>query len=208
MEKKPLISFKLSKEGSEPIAFNLNKVQEYFVKLYWESPHDLDVSALILTESIITEFDDVVSTYNPNLVLQSDTSRTRISGNKAPFQNIAGSILHMGDVKTGLNANSDKPDEQLRVVLSKLKPTQSGIPFVVSIHPAASAKFREVSGLRLIIEQCDGVKLLEAHLGRDFDDYDMVQIGMLVKSSKGDWLFDPKAMGINGDFNDLIGAFQ
>ena len=61
MEKKPLISFKLSKEGSEPIAFNLNKVQEYFVKLYWESPHDLDVSALILLCSGFVHLPEIVT---------------------------------------------------------------------------------------------------------------------------------------------------
>lgn len=205
---KPIISFNLSKQGSEPISFNLNKVQEYLVKLYWKSAHDCDVHAFALTENVITEFDDVVSTYNPTLVLQSNTAQTRISGDKKPFQNRAGSILHMGDVKTGLNPNDEKPDEELKVILSKFKPTQTAIPFFVSIHPASTAKFREVADLRLVIEQCDGVKLLEAHLGRDFDDYDMVQIGMLVKSNKGDWLFDPKAVGLNGDFNDLVGAFQ
>ena len=205
---KKLISFELTKEGSEPISFNLNKVQEYIVKLYWDSPHDLDVHAFVLSDNLIQEFDDVVSTYNPTLVLQSDTSRTRISGDKRPFQNRTGSVLHMGDVKSGLNANSEKADEELRVVLNKIKSTQNGIPFFVSVHPLATAKFREISSLRLVIEQCDGVKLLEAHLGRDFDDYDMVQVGMLVKSKTGDWLFDPKAVGLNGNFNDLVGAFQ
>lgn len=48
-------------------------------------------------------------------------------------------------LKLGLNPNDEKPDEELKVILSKLKPTQTAIPFFVSIHPASTAKFREVS---------------------------------------------------------------
>lgn len=203
-----MIQFNLSKEATAPIAFNLNKVQEYIVELYWKTAHDLDVHVLALTNHVITEYDDVISTYNPTLVLQSDNTTPRLSGDKRPFQNRIGSVLHMGDAKTGLNANDAIPDEQVKIVLSKLKATQTEIPFFVSIHPPSTSKFREVADLRLVIKQCDGTKLLEAHLGRDFDDYDMVQVGMLIKSKTGDWLFDPKAVGLNGDFNTLVGAFQ
>lgn len=202
------IQFQLSKEASAPIAFNLNKVQEYIVELYWQSAHDLDVHAFLLTNDVITGYDDIVSTYNPTLVLQSDGVTKRIAGDKRPFQNVQGSVFHNGDAKTGLNPNEALPDEQLKINLSSIKAGQTSIPFFVSIHPPANSKFKEVADLRLVIKQCDGNKLLEAHLGRDFDQYDMVQVGMLVKNTSGDWLFDPKAVGLNGDFNTLVGAFQ
>lgn len=202
------MQFNLTKDSSQaPISFNLSKVQKYVAELYWETKHDLDVHAFLLNnESKIESYQDVISTYNSNLFLLDDMSKNHVSGGKKPFTNESKSVIHMGDKRTGISANEREPDEVIEIVLSNIPNEKERVPFFIGSHPPHIVKFKDVSGCKLVIKDDSNNVLLEANLTNDFDEFDMVQMGSLVKIG-GDWQFDPKSIGINGDFNTLIGLF-
>lgn len=202
------IQFDLTKDKSAaPIAFALSKVQAFIVELYWESKHDLDAHAIALANHRYTSADDILSTYNPNMVLLDDRSKNHTVGGNSAFTNQANSLVHMGDKRTGLGVNARDPDEVLRVNLSNLG-GRDEVGFFVTMHPPCTAKFSDVDSAKLVIKDDTGAELLVANLTHDFDAYDMVQMGSIVKNAAtGAWDFNPVANGVNGTFNDILAAF-
>lgn len=203
------IKFDLTKDsGTAPIAFNLSKVQKYFAELYWETKHDLDVHAFLLNSSSKVEnYQDIISTYNPALFLVDNMSKNHVSGGKEPFTNESQSVIHMGDKRSGISVDEREPDEVMEIVLSNIPSNKERIPFVITSHPPQSMKFKDVSGCKLIIRDCSGKELLEANLTNDFDSFSMVQMGSLVLDC-GEWKYDPKGVGMDGDFNTLVSLFS
>jgi stress response protein SCP2 len=152
--------------------------------------------------------EDVLSTYNPTLVLADNPSKNHIAGGKEPFMTPNGGLVHMGDKRTGLSVNAREPDEVLKTNNPKFNPNWTEVAIVVAMHPPHSGKFKDVDGARLVIKDDTGKELLEANLTHDFDEYDIVQMGSLLKNdSSGAWEFKPVAVGINGDFNAVLAAF-
>lgn len=203
------IQFNLTKDASAaPIAFALSKVQAFTIELFWNSRHDLDAHAIALTSGRLTAMEDVLSTYNPTLVLADNPSKNHIAGGKEPFMTPNGGLVHMGDKRTGLGVNSQEPDEVLKTANAKFGAHWDEIAIIVAMHPPHSGKFKDVDGARLVIKDDTGVELLEANLTHDFDEYDIVQMGSLLKNAgNGAWEFKPVASGINGDFNAVLSAF-
>lgn len=203
------IQFNLTKDSSAaPIAFALSKVQEFTIELYWDSRHDLDAHAIALTAGRVTAMADVLSTYNPSLVLVDNPSQNHVAGGNAPFMTVNGGLVHMGDKRTGLSVNTREPDEVLKAAHAKFAAHWDEVAIIVAMHPPHAGKFKDVDGARLVIKDDTGKELLEANLTHDFDEYDIVQMGSLLKNAQnGAWEFKPVAVGINGDFNAVLGAF-
>jgi hypothetical protein len=109
------IQFNLTKDASAaPIAFALSKNQAFSIELFWNSQHDLDANAIALVSGRLTAMEDVLSTYNPTLVLADNPSKNHIAGGKEPFMTPNGGLVHMGDKRTGLSVNAREPDEVLK----------------------------------------------------------------------------------------------
>ena len=209
MSQAGMLEFNLVKEGGEPIVFSLSKVQKYIVELYWESQHDLDAHAIALKNHKVLSGEGVLSTYNGGLVQVDNPTVNHVSGGKEAFRNKASSLIHQGDRRSGISANSRLPDEVLIVDLPKLVSGENEVAFFVTNHPPRSAKFREVNDAKIVIKDDSGAVLLTANLTHDFDDFDMVQMGSLVlnEDTQG-WEFNPQAAGINGTFNDIMRLLQ
>ena len=104
----------LVKEGETPKKFSLSlaKPARFSVELFWESVHDLDGHVLLAHNdgngAKITDFAQVLSTYNPNLPLADGSSFTRTSGDKRPFTTPCKSLHHSGDARSGIGAAVDE----------------------------------------------------------------------------------------------------
>lgn len=208
------IQFDLVKDaGAAPIAFCLSKISQYIVELYWNSPHDVDSHAIALIPKLGAEgrqlggVDLILSTYNPNLVSIDNPDQPRIAGKKGPFRNSSGSLKHLGDVRTGIQLDVTAPDETIIVELDKLEPMVEEVCFFVTSHPPNASRFSEINDVRLVIKDDSGTVLLQANLTNDFDQYDMVQMGSIVKNKQTlAWDFNPVAVGLNGTFNNILAA--
>lgn len=204
-----MLQFDLCKEASAPLSFSLSKIQKYIVELHWDSKQDLDVHAIGLVNGKITSAQNVLSTYNPQLVLCEDVTKRRTVGSKQAFQNESGSLKHFGDSRTGIQISGQAPDEVLEIDLPKLVNGENEVSFFVTSHPPNKVKFSEVNDAKLIIKDDSGEVLLIANLTSDFDQYDMVQMGSLVLNPANQaWEFNPVAVGLNGTFNDIMAMLQ
>lgn len=198
------VQFDLTKEaGAAPIAFNLSKVSHFIVKLFWESQHDLDAHAVQLADGHYKAGDDILSTYNTGLVLVDDKSKNHPAGGKEPFQNTYGSLVHNGDKRTGISVDQRQPDEVMQINLANIPADRNEVGFFITSHPPHAVKFKDVSNCKLVIEDDTGKQLLIANLTNDFDSFDMVQMGSIVRAN-GNWEFNPVAVGINGNFNNIL----
>lgn len=202
------IQFDLTaKKDATPIAFNLNKVHKFLVKLYWESQHDVDVHAILMKNlSHENDYQRMLTTYNPQLVLVDNPSVNHTPGGKKPFRNLSGSLTHMGDARTGIQVTETNPDEILMFDTSAVRDGENSVAFFVGIHPPSHHKFKEIKNLRIVVCEENGKELLQANVGSDFNNYDMAQVGGFVKNTAGEWLFDPSSMGLDGDFNAVVAA--
>lgn len=198
------IQLELTKEKKAPISFSMNKTQKFIAELHWDSKHDLDVHAITLSNGHYTGFDDILSTYNPNLVLEENSSVNHVPGGKKPFRTVNGFLTHKGDMQTGLSMDAKLPDETLVIDLTKAPKYADQVSFFISVHPPGTAKFNEVKDAKLIIKDDSGNQLLVANLSHDFDQYDLVQMGSIALTPAGNWNFDPNSVGINGSFNDVL----
>lgn len=203
------IQFNLTKDASAaPIAFALSKNQAFNIELFWDSQHDLDAHAIALVGGRCTAMADVLSTYNGGLVLVDNPSQNHVAGGKGPFMTPNGALKHMGDKRTGLSVNTRDPDEVIETDNTKFPAHWDEIAIVVAMHPPHSGKFKDVDNAKLVIKDEQGKELLVANLTHDFDQFDIVQMGSLVKNgATGAWDFKPVAVGINGDFNTVMAAF-
>lgn len=199
------VQFDLTKDaGAAPIAFNLSKVSQFIVELFWDSKQDLDAHAIQLIAGHYGSGDDILSTYNTGLVLVDDNSKKHAACGKEPFQNSYGSLVHNGDKRTGISVDQRQPDEVMQINIAKIPADRDEVSFFITSHPPQSVKFKDVSNCKLVIKDDSGKQLLIANLTNDFDGFDMVQMGSIVRHN-GNWEFNPVAVGINGNFNDILG---
>lgn len=200
------LQFNLTKDaGAKPLAFALSKNHKFIVELFWDSKHDLDAHAVGLRQGRCTDGEMCLSTYNPTLVQVDNPSKNHFSGSKAPFRNACGSLVHQGDKRTGISVDTRAPDELMTIEMAKLDADVDEVSFFVTAHPPQQVKFKDVDNAKLVIKDDTGAVLLTANLTHDFDQYDMVQMGSIVKNVQtGAWDFNPVAVGINGSFNDIL----
>lgn len=200
------LQFNLTKDaGAKPLAFALSKNHKFIVELFWDSKHDLDAHAVGLRQGRCTDGEMCLSTYNPTLVQVDNPSKNHFSGSKDPFRNACGSLVHQGDKRTGISVDVRAPDELMTIEMAKLDADVDEVSFFVTAHPPQQVKFKDVDNAKLVIKDDTGAVLLTANLTHDFDQYDMVQMGSIVKNAQtGAWDFNPVAVGINGTFNDIL----
>lgn len=202
----PALQFDLTKDQSaKPLQFAMSKNNKFHVELYWDSKHDLDAHAVGLRQGHCQDGEMCLSTYNPTLVQVDDPSKNNFAGSKAAFRNQVGSMVHQGDKRSGLTVNGQVPDEVLTIEMSKLPSDVDEVGFFVTAHPPLCIKFKDVNDAKIVIKDDAGEVLLTANLTHDFDQYDMVQMGSIVKNAAtGAWDFKPVAVGINGTFQDIL----
>jgi stress response protein SCP2 len=200
------LQFNLTKDaGAKPLAFALSKNHKFHIELYWDSKHDLDAHAMGLRVGSCTDSEMCLSTYNPTLVQTDNPSLNNFAGSKAAFRNACASLSHLGDKRTGISVDGRQPDEVMTVEMSRLPSDVDEVSFFVTAHPPQQVKFKDVDNAKLVIKDDAGVVLLTANLTHDFDQYDMVQMGSIVKNAQtGAWDFNPVAVGINGSFQDIL----
>ena len=192
-------------EAAKPFQLAMTKVDKIFVKLFWNSKHDLDAHALSLQDGKIENWDDVLSTYNKNLIKVDAPNGAHLAGTKGAFRTLSGSMVHLGDSRSGLVNAQREPDETIEIYLNKLG-TRNEVPFFITNHPPSTATFKEISDVVVLIEDSDGKELIQAFLSNDFQDYGAVQCGAITKNTEtGAWDFFPVARGIEGD-NGVLSA--
>lgn len=200
----------LIKEGDVPKKFSLNlaKPARFAVEVFWESPHDLDGHVLLATNSgngaKITDFAQVLSTYNPNLPLVDGSAPSRVSGDKRPFMTPCRSLRHSGDARTGIGATLD---EVILIDGGLIPPGVNELPIFVTIHPSQWAKFADVKEAGIRIKNDQNVILGEFKLTDQFGQFDAVQMGSLLLGQNG-WEYVAAGAGFNGDFNTILSHFS
>lgn len=203
------LEFNLNKGNAAPLQFNINKRSKFVVKLFWDTPHDLDIHLFALTNGKLAGQQDFVSYCNEALVHVNNPSVLHKSSDKnIPFMNISGSIKHMGDARTGINLNSRDPDETAEIDVSLLEPTHTELPVFVSGYPENSVKFRDVKDCYMIVEDDTGAELFKANLTSEFDQFTGVQMGSFIKEANNGWVFKPVAIGFNNGLGDIISAYS
>lgn len=199
--------FNLNKADAQPIKFNINKRQKFIVELYWETKHDLDVHAFLLTQGKMQEQDDLISYCNESLVLVDEPSKNHSSGCKKPFMNTYGGVKHLGDARSGLNLDSRLPDEVLEININLLPTTKNELPIFVCGYPQNSVTFKEVNNCYLKVKDDTGVELFQANLTSEFDQFTGVQMGSFIKTDSG-WEFKPVAVGFSNGLEQIISAYS
>lgn len=199
----------VTKEATPAISLNVNKVSQYIIELSWESKHDLDGGLIALSNGRLDgDFDRVLSTFNPNMVLQSDTTKNISRGSKYPFQNKASYLFHSGDVLDGTTVSG--VDETAIFDVDNAPSTVNGVAIVLGIYPPnsptnQSALFGEVKNAKVVIKTNERT-LLEANLTSDFNDADTVKFGT-IEFVNNDWKFNPNAIGVVGGINEILKGY-
>lgn len=202
------ITFESDKGNSKPISFDTDKCGVYLLNAYWRCQHDVDISIILLVNgSHQNDYQNIFGTLNPTLVTVADPS---INHNpkapiKTPFQTVNGALKHFGDRRTGISVDPKVAGETIRIEVGLLDPRVNGMLFFANIHPDKTANFNVVEDARLEIAKEDGTVLLNGNLSRDFDAYNIVQMGGLFKdANSGEWLFDATSNGFSGNFNKIV----
>lgn len=202
----------LTKPGETPPAkfsLNLAKPETFFVKVKWNSRHDLDAHALLcfnngVDGAKVQEQGNILSTYNAVKTNPAGILATNANGS---FSTPNGSATHSGDARTGDALPEGEDDETITINGTKIPRDVNEIPLFITIHPASSATFSEVEKAEVVIENATGKILAHFHLTNEFAAFDAVQMGSLILDANG-WSFSPAAVGFNGDFNEILGFFS
>ena len=207
------LQLELVKGQKQTLQLGLSKNNEYLVKLFWDSRHDLDVHAVAITDengvrTIKGDASRLLSTYNPACVLTSNPSQNIQAGESQPFELPQGYIKHTGDVRS-TSSMSQEPEEELVVVLNKVPEDVNQIGFLVTIDPQNlpstpnTTTFSQVKNAKMQITEANGDVLLEAKLTEDFVDSNVVYLGAVVKNGLT-WNFSASPEGIFGTLNDFL----
>lgn len=200
----------LLKEGDQKpkLHLNLTKTSRFSVELFWESEHDLDGHALLATNTgagaKVSNWAQVLSTYNTQLPLADGSSATRQVGDKRPFTTPCKSLHHSGDARTGIGASVD---EIITIDGSSFPAGVNELPIFVTIHPSQTAKFSQVKQAGIRIKDDSGKVLGEYQLSDQFGEFDAVQMGSLILGTNG-WEYVAAGSGFNGDFNVIMDFFS
>jgi len=121
-------------------------------------------------------------------------------------QDPAGSVIHLGDNRTG---EGDGDDEQIKVDLNKVPAHIHRIAFTVTIHEAEARRqnFGQVSNSFIrIFKEDDGQELIRYDLGEDFSIETAVVVGELYRHG-GEWKFNAIGSGFQGGLAALCNNF-
>lgn len=205
------LTLTLTKAGDAPkphLVLNISKPSKFTVELSWDSTEDLDAHALLAKNSgsgaKITDMSQVLSTFNTGIPLTDGTSKTRVAGDKRPFQTPEGALQHSGDARSGVGADVD---EIITVNGSLIPDGVNEIPIFVTIYPGGSSTFAHVKEASIRIKNDQGTVLAEYKLSDEFGAFDAVQMGSLILGDNG-WSYAPVGSGFNGDLNTILASFS
>jgi tellurium resistance protein TerD len=196
------ITLNLVKKGEElpvaerpKIALNLSKGADFKLDLSWDSEHDLDAHALLLTDGKLASEADILSTY---------CKQTEESNGSFSIQNKA--LVHSGDCLDGQDKDID---ESISINGSNIPDGINEIPVFVTIHDEGKKgfTFEEVKDAGGVIKDGSGSPLEDFKLSDAFKEFNAVQMGTFLLEN-GSWSFSPSGAGFNGDFNQILSYFS
>ena len=121
-------------------------------------------------------------------------------------KDVAGSITHLGDNKTG---DGEGDDEQIRIELSKVPTNIEKVNFTVTIHEAAerSQNFGQVSNAFIrILDETTNEELIRYDLSEDYSIETAVVVAELYRNN-GEWKFSAVGSGFEGGLTSLCKNF-
>jgi tellurium resistance protein TerD len=202
----------LTKPGdvTQKLQLNLEKDEEFKVRLMWKGSTDLDLHALVTYSTNENEpakassFEDVLSPYNLKRIIRGQEYGILVPDADGSFSIHGGALMHGPDVIGG-------GEEWLLVRPTKLIVPTGGrieIPLLSMIHPQGKGKtFGLVDSAGVIIENSNGDEVLNASLSKQFASYFGVQMGSIVVDANGSW-YESVGVGFNSDFNGVLGHFS
>lgn len=194
----------LVKEGDTPKKLSLGLVKDslFTAELDWDTEHDVDVHAFLMTGGKVTDMENVLSTYNCKKTNKSGVLEANANGS---FSTPDRALTHSGDVLTG---KSTTVDEYITIDGGKVKAGIDEIPIFVTIHPPQKKiKFSEVNYCGIRIKDAQGQVLGEYRISDQFGAFLGVQIGSFLLGPSG-WEFAEVAKGFNGDLNVILGELS
>lgn len=120
-------------------------------------------------------------------------------------QHVSGSVVHMGDNRTG---EGQGDDEQIKVDLSKIPTAIERISFTVTIHEADVRRqnFGQVANSYIRIMDNNGTELIRYDLSEDFSIETAIVVGELYRHN-GEWKFQAVGSGFQGGLAALCNNF-
>lgn len=208
------LQLNLTKPGDVAVklALNLDKGERFKVRLSWDGATDLDLHALVAINmgagAKVSSFDDILSPYNVKRTIRGQVQGTLDKAPDGTFKIYGGALVHSADATDG---GIDGDDEWVTIQPDRLNPPAGGaieIPLVAMIHPQNTGnKFRNVKNARVIVENGQGVELLNVVLSDQFGDFVGVQMGSIMVEASGS-SFAAIGVGFNSDFNEVLGHFS
>lgn len=202
-----MLTLPLNKEGTTPgkLTLSLKKGSKFTIALAWNSKKDLDVHALLATNSgngaKVSAFEQVLSTFNAK---RTNPQGILVTNPDGSFSTPCGSLRHSGDSRDGTMKDID---ETIIVDGSKIPAGVNEVPIFVTIHPAGQVTFAEVESASITILDEDGKELGAFKLTTEFSKFNAVQMGSLMLGEKG-WEFSIVGSGFIGDFNTVLEHFS
>jgi tellurium resistance protein TerD len=187
------------------LALNLEKGERFRARLVWDGGADLDLHAFVAVNTgsggKISNFGDILSTYNVKREIRGKVVGTLDKKADGTFEIHGGALVHSPDALDGASA------EWVVVEPDRLVPPEGGaieIPLVAMIHPQSSGRaFRDVKNARVIVENSEGVEVLNASLSDQFGDFVGVQMGAIMVEPNGS-SFANIGVGFNDNFNKVL----
>jgi tellurium resistance protein TerD len=202
------MQLEISKQEQVPFLLTTDKVQKFFVELYWKSEHDLDAAAFALGKrNLDGKFSRLLSTLNSqDNVYQDEPNKKIIRGTDRPFMNSEGYLLHQGDIREG-DATGDAPSEVIEIDLEKVPSDIDKVLFNISIFEPSNATFDEVYDTFVVIKDDSGKQYFKAHLTSDFNSYNAVNVGRIERNHDG-WSFVATGEGFKNGINGVLGKYS
>lgn len=220
-----MLTLSLDKPGSGPtqrLQLSLTKGGGIFAaEVAWDCDpaheDDLDLHALACRNdgsgAKVNALDRVLSTYNTRLMNQrGGILPTNPDGT---FSALDGALVHSGDKRVQKNI------ERIVVDVSKLPSDVNEIPLFATVHKAEhgegheegeegeeEAAFADIEVCTITMKDESGTELGAYRLSDEFGEFNVVQLGSLMRSADGSWEYAPVGSGFNGDFNDVLGHFS
>lgn len=205
------IVLNLTKPGDEApkLALNLNKGDLFKVRLTWDGATDLDLHSFVAfndgSRAKVNDPLDVLSIYNTKRKLQGVEYGTLDFEADRSFKIRNGALEHSPDVtEGGAEFILIRPDR-----LTVPAGGQLEMPLIAMIHKGHAGKtFSTVQNPRVIVEDGNGVSLLDAALSTEFGPYIGIHAGSVIVQGNGQSHFEAIARGFDGDFNTVLSFFS
>lgn len=210
----PSLQLNLTKPGqtAQKLSLSLNKGEGFKVRLSWDGKTDLDLHALVAVNAgagaKVSSLDDILSPYNIQRTINGQVTGVLPLQADKSFSVHGGALVHSPDATDGF---ADGDDEFVVINPGRLSAPAAGvieIPLIAMIHPQTPGNvFRNVQNARVIIENNEGVALLDVGLSDQFGEFVGVQMGSIVIDANGS-SFSAVGVGFASNFNEVLEFFS